>query len=177
MWRPRNVFCCEGWQGNSCRVLPWACWGGQETCPQGKVACIWGTNKLECKEITRLSPQVKQGWGPLCEFLDVPIPDCPFPRVNDTEEMKRTGRYNPAVHNLAWSDSKIVHSVFSIMQVLSTFLIIIVPLALSLGCTFLDWDIPQVIGGYLVFLLFCRIFVKNLLLYVLTCNLQKQKTE
>ena len=44
------------------------------------------------KKITHLSPQVKQGWGPLCEFLDVPIPDCPFPRVNDTEEMKRTGR-------------------------------------------------------------------------------------
>ena len=57
------------------------------------------------------------------------------------------------------------------------FLIILLPLALSLGCIFLDWDIPQVIGGYLVFLLLCRVFVKNLLLYVLTRNLQKQKTD
>ena len=27
---------------------------------------------------------VKQGWEPLCRFLDVPVPDEPFPRVNDT---------------------------------------------------------------------------------------------
>jgi hypothetical protein len=25
------------------------------------------------------------GWGPLCELLGVPLPDAPFPRVNDTE--------------------------------------------------------------------------------------------
>merc|ERR1712002_783500 len=25
---------------------------------------------------------VKEGWKPLCEFLNVPIPDVPFPRVN-----------------------------------------------------------------------------------------------
>ncbi|QTA87819.1 sulfotransferase family protein [Desulfonema magnum] len=27
---------------------------------------------------------VKDGWEPLCRFLDVPVPDTPFPRVNDT---------------------------------------------------------------------------------------------
>ena len=26
---------------------------------------------------------VKEGWGPLCEFLEVETPDRPFPRVND----------------------------------------------------------------------------------------------
>jgi hypothetical protein len=26
---------------------------------------------------------VKQGWGPLCEFLDVPVPDEPFPHLNE----------------------------------------------------------------------------------------------
>lgn len=34
--------------------------------------------------------EVKQGWGPLCEFLGVPEPDEPFPRVNsraDTSAM------------------------------------------------------------------------------------------
>ena len=32
---------------------------------------------------------VKQGWGPLCEFLGVEEPDEPFPRLNDTAEMRR----------------------------------------------------------------------------------------
>ena len=30
--------------------------------------------------------EVKQGWGPLCEFLEVPAPDEPFPRSNHREE-------------------------------------------------------------------------------------------
>ena len=30
--------------------------------------------------------EVKQGWGPLCEFLGVPAPDEPFPRTNDRAE-------------------------------------------------------------------------------------------
>lgn len=30
--------------------------------------------------------EVKQGWGPLCEFLDVPVPDEEFPRTNHREE-------------------------------------------------------------------------------------------
>lgn len=29
--------------------------------------------------------EVKQGWEPLCEFLGVPVPDEPFPHVNDTQ--------------------------------------------------------------------------------------------
>ncbi len=33
------------------------------------------------------------GWGPLCEFLDVPVPDDPYPHVNTTEEFReRFGR-------------------------------------------------------------------------------------
>ena len=33
--------------------------------------------------------EVKQGWDPLCEFLEVPVPDEPFPRLNDTQEFRR----------------------------------------------------------------------------------------
>ncbi|VAW33824.1 hypothetical protein MNBD_CHLOROFLEXI01-4979, partial [hydrothermal vent metagenome] len=33
--------------------------------------------------------QVKEGWEPLCAFLDVPLPDLPFPHVNDREVMRR----------------------------------------------------------------------------------------
>jgi hypothetical protein len=29
---------------------------------------------------------VKDGWEPLCEFLEVAVPDQPFPHLNDTEE-------------------------------------------------------------------------------------------
>ncbi len=30
--------------------------------------------------------QVKDGWEPLCKFLDVPVPNEPFPRTNNREE-------------------------------------------------------------------------------------------
>ena len=30
---------------------------------------------------------VREGWQPLCDFLDVPVPEEPFPRGNDTQEM------------------------------------------------------------------------------------------
>lgn len=30
--------------------------------------------------------QVSEGWGPLCAFLRVPVPDRPFPRVNSREQ-------------------------------------------------------------------------------------------
>ena len=31
---------------------------------------------------------VKEGWKPLCDFLGVPVPDKPFPRVNSTASFK-----------------------------------------------------------------------------------------
>ncbi|MEZ4615462.1 MAG: sulfotransferase [Caldilineaceae bacterium] len=31
---------------------------------------------------------VKEGWEPLCRFLDVPVPDKPFPHLNDTAEFQ-----------------------------------------------------------------------------------------
>jgi hypothetical protein len=32
---------------------------------------------------------VRDGWDPLCRFLDVPVPDAPFPHANTREDMKR----------------------------------------------------------------------------------------
>jgi len=32
------------------------------------------------------------GWEPLCRFLDVPVPDTPFPNVNDKESFQHTKR-------------------------------------------------------------------------------------
>jgi hypothetical protein len=36
--------------------------------------------------------EVGQGWEPLCAFLDVPIPEEPFPRVNDGEQFSDRAR-------------------------------------------------------------------------------------
>jgi hypothetical protein len=48
------------------------------------------------EEVRRRVPQeqllvyeVKEGWGPLCEFLGVEEPDTPFPHLNDAAEMWR----------------------------------------------------------------------------------------
>jgi Sulfotransferase domain len=32
---------------------------------------------------------VSDGWEPLCEFLDVPVPDTPFPHLNDSKEFAK----------------------------------------------------------------------------------------
>lgn len=38
--------------------------------------------------------EVAEGWGPLCSFLGVPVPDEPFPLTNTTEEFQaRRGRH------------------------------------------------------------------------------------
>jgi hypothetical protein len=36
-----------------------------------------------------LAYDVSQGWEPLCAFLDVPVPDIPFPRTNTSEEFRK----------------------------------------------------------------------------------------
>ena len=33
--------------------------------------------------------RVADGWGPLCAFLGCPVPDVPFPRVNDRADFAR----------------------------------------------------------------------------------------
>ena len=37
--------------------------------------------------------ELGQGWEPLCEFLGLPVPDEPFPRVNDAEAVERYARH------------------------------------------------------------------------------------
>lgn len=32
---------------------------------------------------------VKQGWEPLCKFLEVPVPDKPFPHLNETRQYEK----------------------------------------------------------------------------------------
>ena len=46
-----------------------------------------------------LEYNVKQGWGPLCEFLEVPIPNVPFPHINDRIKMRA---FSMALRIITW---------------------------------------------------------------------------
>lgn len=43
----------------------------------------------ECPKDKLLVYEVSQGWEPLCKFLNKPIPDVPFPNVNDTAHFQK----------------------------------------------------------------------------------------
>jgi hypothetical protein len=45
--------------------------------------------KATCPPDRLLVFDVAEGWEPLCSFLDVPIPNRPFPRLNDARAMRR----------------------------------------------------------------------------------------
>jgi Sulfotransferase domain len=40
----------------------------------------------------------KDGWEPLCELIDVPVPDAPMPNVNDTENFQKNLIMGPAIN-------------------------------------------------------------------------------
>jgi hypothetical protein len=54
--------------------------------------------------------EVKEGWGPLCAFLGVPVPEGkPFPHVNDGEEFRaRIGRVARIMHAVGYAAMGIV---------------------------------------------------------------------
>jgi hypothetical protein len=41
---------------------------------------------------------VRDGWSPLCNFLEVPVPDEPFPRLNDTATFQAMMRMRELAH-------------------------------------------------------------------------------
>ena len=47
------------------------------------------TVRAHCDPERLLVFQVSEGWQPLCDFLDVPVPDRPFPHVNDSRSLQR----------------------------------------------------------------------------------------
>ena len=47
--------------------------------------------------------QVKEGWGPLCQFLDLPVPEEDFPNVNDTSSMLQRIRLMKRFCFFCWS--------------------------------------------------------------------------
>jgi len=77
--------------------------------------------------------EVKEGWAPLCKFLDLPVPDSPFPRVNDSEMFDRTRK---------------------IFLILSWFFIVILPAAMVLGAYYFNLftldPFLRMVGGYVL---------------------------
>jgi hypothetical protein len=45
--------------------------------------------RASCPPERLLVFDVAEGWEPLCEFLDVPVPAKPFPRLNDAKVIRR----------------------------------------------------------------------------------------
>lgn len=47
------------------------------------------TVRRQCSRERLLVFEVTQGWGPLCDFLGVPVPARPFPHANDSQSLRR----------------------------------------------------------------------------------------
>ncbi|KAH7043363.1 P-loop containing nucleoside triphosphate hydrolase protein [Macrophomina phaseolina] len=47
-------------------------------------------NMVPASKLLEFSP--KDGWKPLCTYLDVPVPDVPFPRINASHTLQQQGR-------------------------------------------------------------------------------------
>lgn len=45
----------------------------------------------------------KQGWEPLCEFLGVPVPEGPYPHVNEAAELKKNIRFAEVLGQATWA--------------------------------------------------------------------------
>ena len=46
--------------------------------------------------------EAKNGWEPLCEFLGKPVPDTPYPRTNETADMKKRIRQMKLIGAAQW---------------------------------------------------------------------------
>ncbi|MFL6053343.1 MAG: sulfotransferase family protein [Actinoallomurus sp.] len=74
--------------------------GGRFEDPEYAMAVFTEHNDAVRREVPAgrlLEYEVRQGWGPLCDFLGVPVPEEPFPRTNDRQEFaervaRRQGR-------------------------------------------------------------------------------------
>jgi len=74
------------WQATYLQVFPA---GSQDAKDGMEKYQSWNTHieKIVPKE-KLLVFNVNVGWGPLCRFLNFPVPDVPFPNVNDSQSMK-----------------------------------------------------------------------------------------
>jgi hypothetical protein len=65
---------------------------GDETTPESMKAAMTRHNEAVQSSVPSdrlLVWRATDGWEPLCAFLELPVPEVPFPRVNDTREFKQ----------------------------------------------------------------------------------------
>ncbi|CAF0782844.1 unnamed protein product [Adineta steineri] len=77
----------------------------------------------ENKEGDVLIFNVKEGWLPLCKFLEVDIPqDIPFPNINDTKEFNRKILLGKILGTLSWIalGTLLILSIYIIMKIFMT---------------------------------------------------------
>lgn len=67
-----------------------ASWEAAYRAHEQRVMTFFATNAPD--RLLRLSVVEGEGWEPLCEFLDVPVPDVPFPHANRRPDHESVGR-------------------------------------------------------------------------------------
>jgi hypothetical protein len=76
----------------------WGSWGGNPKYLNGdyskesfkRLQDSWTKSVIAtCPKDKLLIFEVKQGWEPLCKFLGKPIPNVPFPNVNDSKQNRQ----------------------------------------------------------------------------------------
>ena len=58
----------------------------------------------------------KEGWAPLCRHLGLPVPVCPYPRVNDTASIQRLVRRqhtSMARRQMKWRSPNLIAHAFN----------------------------------------------------------------
>jgi Sulfotransferase domain len=81
-------------------------WAGTngEAGPMAEAMERWNREVQETVPADRLLVwNPKEGWDPLCEFLELPVPEQPLPNVNDTENFQKNLIMGPAIAAInAW---------------------------------------------------------------------------
>ncbi len=81
-WRAFTDLMCEMWQRSGLLNGPDTTLEWMSTAIQRYQDEVQDT--VPAERLLVWSPA--DGWGPLCEFLEVPVPDMPFPHLNDSGE-------------------------------------------------------------------------------------------
>ncbi|KAH8873635.1 Cell wall integrity and stress response component 1 [Schistosoma japonicum] len=77
----------------------------------------WNQNVIQSVPSDRLLKfDISQGWEPLCKFLQLPIPDCPFPHVNEYNELRRLLKLEQRILKLSqWLLPTLILFIFAYM--------------------------------------------------------------
>lgn len=91
-WLKRAVPFTQGWLDMTDRLVWTGTFGGRFE-DQNYAIEVFEQHieavRAHCDPERLLVFQVADGWEPLCEFLDVPVPKAPFPHLNDAKSLQR----------------------------------------------------------------------------------------